>query len=297
MKKIQTILGLCLLTIGILVACKKKNTDQILSPDQLGVGSYIKIDSTVSNEFNYSAITTSTVSWMVHSIGEPINKITAYVSTNGSTNKATWKKIKDITPGGDGKSVITISGQELATALGIPPTSLSPGNQYTIYTELTTTSGKTYSIINTNSELESAAAYNMAFRLPGTITCPFNPADLGPLPANFQVVKDAWEDFDPGDILQVTAATSNSITLVAYPAPAYGTNRQPEVITVNPANGRASIAPPQYIGNYGAVQTKISTSTSKNSYVFTCTGDIILYQDILYGSTTYRSQLLRLKKI
>lgn len=276
----------------VFFACKKE-TDQVLSPDQLAKGTYIRLDSTISNEFNFAQIATSSVAWNVSGKGDELEKIVSYASTNNTTTRSTWRKIKE-TPVAENKAQIRITGSELATALGLAPTALSPGNQYTIYNEVVTKSGKTFSIINTNAELESAAAYNMALRTAATITCPFNPTGFV---GNFQVIADAWEDYNPGDVLQVTAATANSITLVAYPAPAYGTNRQPITININPANGRASIAS-QYMGDYsGGIRSSISSSTARASYVFSCTGDIILYNNIVYGPTTYGSQLLRLKKI
>jgi len=283
------------LMVAGLWACKKE-TDQILSPDQLITGSYIRIDSTISNEFNFSSIATSSVAWDVRGVGEAISKITVYASATNSSDSSTWRRIKDIQVS-DNKARVSVTGQELATALNVAPTALSPGNQYTLFTEVTTTSGRRYSLVNTNSELESAAAYNMAFRLPGTVTCPFDPTGFA---GNFRVVTDDWADFSAGDILQVTGATANSVTLLAFPSPAYGTNRQPITISVNPANGRATINPSQYIGDYtfaGVVPSRISTATNRNSYVFSCTGDIILYHVISYGGSNQPVYLLRLKKV
>lgn len=276
-----------------IVSCKKKS-DLIQNPDQLTIGSYIRLDSTISNEFNFAAIGTSTVSWMVTGIGESIDKIISYVSTTNRPDKATWKKIKEFPVTGN-KATITVSGGELAAALGIAPTALSPGNQYIIYNELITKSGKTYSVVNTNSDLQTASDYKTALSLRGTITCPFDPTGFA---GNFEVISDdGWQDFAAGEVLQVTQATATSITLIEYPSPSYGSNRQPVVITINPANGRATIDPPQYVGNYGSVVAKVSTSKTIPSYVFSCTGDIILYQNVLYGSGTYANLLLRLKKL
>lgn len=291
MRIFKTTLLLMAFVMGI-VSCKKKS-DLIQSPGQLTIGSYIKLDSTISNEFNFAAISSSTVSWMVTGVGENIDKIISYVSTSNRPNKATWKKIKEF-PVTANKATITISGSELAAALGIAPTALSPGNQYNIYNELITKSGKTYSVVNSNSDLQTAAAYKTALTLAGTITCPFSPTGFA---GDFEVVSDGWDDFGAGEVLQVTQATATSITLIEYPSPSYGTNRQPVVITINPSNGRATINPSQYVGNYGSVATKVSTSTTTPSYVFSCTGDIILYQNVLYGSTTYANLLLRLKKL
>ena len=292
MKIFKTAILLIVLIMGI-ASCKKKS-DLIQKPSELIIGAYIRLDSTISNEFNFAAISTSTVSWMVTGIGEPIDKIISYVSTTNRPDKTTWKKIKEF-PVSNNKATITISGSELATALGIAPTALKPGNQYTIFNEMVTKSGKLYSAINTNADLQNSSDYKNAINLKGTITCPFVAAGFA---GDFAVVSDDnWGDFSPGDILQVTQATDTSVTLLEYPSPAYGTNRQPVIIKINPANGRATINPLQYVGNYGSTSTKVSTSKTIPSYIFSCTGDVILYQDVLYGSTTYGNQLLQLKKL
>lgn len=277
----------------VLFACKKE-TDQILSPDQLAIGSYIYIDKANSTEFNFSSINTSAVSWDAHIVGEAGDKVISYVSSsNNSANKSTWKKIKE-TPVTDGKVTISVTGGQLAAALGIAPTALVPGSQYTIYNEIVTKSGKTYNYNNTNAEVEAAAAYSMGMRTFATITCPFDPTGFA---GDFLVVYDNdWQDFAQGDVLQVTSATANSIKLLQYPSPAYGGDRQEITININPANGRATIAQ-QYAGIYSPnVRAEIRSSSGKTSYVFSCTGDIILYQDVIYGGTTYSQLLLKLKK-
>lgn len=276
-------------------ACKKE-TDQILSADQLGTGSYLYIDKTNANEFNYASIGTSAVSWDGHIVGEAADKVVSYVSSSSnSANKTTWKKIKETQVGGDGKVTISVTGTELATALGIQPTSLSPGNQYVIYNEVVTKTGKVYNYNNTNSDFEAAAAYSMGMRLFSTITCPFDPTGFA---GDFEVVSDSWADFNPGEVVKVTAATANSITLEAYPAPGVGSNRVPITVTINPANGRATMARQTY-GDYGGTQIAAATSTARTSYIFSCTGDVILYLSHTgpSGSPDYGTYLLRLKKI
>jgi len=273
-------------------ACKKK-TDQILSPSQLAIGDYITVDKANNTEFNYANISTSAVSWNVRTVGENSAKIISFASTNNTTNKATWKKIKETTLT-DNKATISVTGGELASALGIQATSLKPGNTYIIFNQVVTASGKTYDIVNTNAEFESAAAFNMGFRLNAIITCPFNPVGFA---GDFAVVSDdQWQDFSAGDVLQVTAATDSTITLLEYPSPAYGTNRQPIIVKINKTNGRATIEK-QYVGDYGSTKASVQTTAGVTSYVFSCSGDIILYQDIFYGSSVYGKLLLRLKKI
>lgn len=293
MRKIK-INVLVFLAVAGLFACKKQ-TDQVLSADQLATGSYLSIDKANNTEFNFAQISTSAVSWDAHIVGEAADKVISYVSNNkNSADKNTWKKIKETTVGSDGKVTISVTGGQVASALGISATSLSPGSQYVVYNEIVTRGGKVYNYNNTNSEFESSAAFKMGMRLFSTITCPFDPTNFT---GDFVVVSDNdWQDFNAGEVLKVTAATANSITLEEYPAPAYGTDRHAVIIKINPANGRATIDK-QYVGLYGSVQAQVQSNSTKASYVFSCTGDIILYQDVIYGTTTYGQMLLKLKKI
>jgi hypothetical protein len=293
MRKLQISL-FTFLTAMVFFACKKE-TDQILAFDQLGIGSYLMIDKANSTEFNFAQINTSAVSWDTHVVGEAGERVISYVSSSSnSANKTTWKKIKETPVGADGNVTISVTGAQLATALGIAPTALAPGTQYVIYNELVTKSGKIYNYNNTNAEVESAAAYKMGLRMFSTITCPFDPTNFA---GDFTVVYDNdWQDFDVGEILRVTEATANTIKLLQYPSPAYGFDRKEVTVNINPANGRATIAL-QAAGTYAPnIPAQVRTSASRTSYVFSCTGDIILYQDVIYGSATYSTMLLRLKK-
>lgn len=297
MRKIQISI-FTFFTVLAFFACKKE-TDQVLSPDQLATGSYLSIDKANNTEFNFAQISTSAVSWDTHIVGEAAEKVVSYVSNNkNSADRSTWKKIKETTVT-DGKATISITGGQLATALGVSPTDLSPGAQYVIYNEVVTKSGKVYNYENTNSEFESSAAFNMGMRMFSTITCPFDPTGFA---GDFVVVSDNdWQDFAAGEVLKVTGATANSITLLEYPAPAYGTNRKEVTVKINPTNGRATIdeqSVGDYFGTGGTlVPAKVKSTAAKVSYVFSCTGDIILYQDVIYGGATYGQNLLRLKKM
>ncbi len=292
MRKLQISL-FTFLTAVAFFACKKE-TDQILSFDQLGIGSYIFVDKANSTEFNFAQIGTSSVSWDGHIVGEAADRVISYVSSsNNSANKTTWKKIKE-TPIADGKVTISVTGGQVATALGVAPTSLAPGSQYVIYNEVVTKSGKVYNYNNTNAEVEAAAAYSMGLRLFSTITCPFEPAGFA---GDFEVISDGWADYAAGDIVKITSATATSVVLDAYPSPSYNpVSRNPITVTINPANGRATVARQTY-GSYPP-EIAAATTAARASYIFSCTGDVILY--LIHtgpsGSPDYGTYLLRLKK-
>ncbi|HTB52989.1 MAG TPA: hypothetical protein VK718_09475 [Ferruginibacter sp.] len=110
---------------------------------------------------------------------------------------------------------------------------------------------------------------------------------------SYTFVEDDWADFAPGDAVpSVTAGpAANQITIVAYPNPAYGTNRQPMIVTIdtlNPGAGNASVAN-QVIGDYGGAPPNNTVQTdggaaAGNSFVDFCTGEVHLSLDFNLGS-------------
>lgn len=297
MKQYKLIILAVLLSFCFM-SCKKTTTDQVMSSDQLGIGSYLWLDSAGSLNLNYAAISTSVSNIYVHGVGEPISKIISYVSnSNNSINKSTWKKIKETTPT-DNKATISVSGTELAAALGVTPSALSPGVQYTIFNEVVTTSGKVYNINNTNSEFESAPDYHVAFRFTISIVCPFV---SGTMTGTYKVIADPnWQDWSPGDLVQVTEGPgANQVNISkVYPNPAYGSvGPTPLVVDVDPATGAASIktgSATNYWGNYGSYVTYAGSGSS--GFVFSCTGRISLKIHIIatvYGDQGYSTLILQ----
>ncbi|MEO5782659.1 MAG: hypothetical protein ABIQ07_05270 [Ginsengibacter sp.] len=284
MRKYQSVILFFLLAIGV-VACKKSDSN-FVAPETLQIGAYIRLDSTINTKLS----PTVPVSIMVSGVGEPLTKIISYVSTDGTADKTKWKKIVE-TAVANNKATITFTNSQLATALGVPPSTIAPGSSYTIYNELYTTSGKTYSIINTSSSFEPEAAYNMALRFSISVVCAFDPVGF---PGNFQILEDGWADFSVGDIVQVTAATANSITMLVYPAPSAGSNRKPIVVDVDPATGAATVKAQVY-GDYSGEKITAKTSGSSN-FVFSCVGTITLTLNHT-GNSNYGNYKLRLKKI
>lgn len=280
-----------LLVLGM-VACKKPATNNFVPIESLAVGSYLRLESTGNTKLSYSTLTTDKISITASGVGEPIDKVISYVSTNGSLNKTTWKKITETTAV-DNKVTISFTGAQLAAALNMAPSAFSPGTSYTIYNEIITKSGKVYSMINTASSFEAEAAYAMAMRFKISIVCPFVAAGF---PGDFEVVLDEWADFNVGDIVKVTSATATSIAMEVYPAPAYGSDRQPIIVTIDPTNGAATVAR-QYYGKYGSTKVSAETFGSSN-FVFACTGTITLV--LKHTSTTsggsYGTYALILKK-
>jgi len=280
------------LLAGFLVLASCKKGDIVQDPSSLGQGSYVKLVSQGNNLISSTDPAGSTVTQTVVQYGAEQEKVTIYVSVGvASRDKSTWKKIKDVTIGDNGEYTLNVTGSEIATA--IAPASLTPGQVYTLYNEVTTKDGRIFNIINTYPEFAGLPTYAMALSWSAIVVCPFDPTGFA---GQFEVLQDGWGDFSRGEIVEVTAADATGIDLVAYPSPAYGTNRKAVRVAVNPQTGAATVTNQVY-GDYGSVTNLTLNTVGTDNYVFSCAGTITLRMSHTSGSTNYGTYNLRLKKI
>lgn len=275
--------------VALIATACKKDTDLILSSDQLGTGSYLKLDSTINTNINFADINNTSVSINVSGYGEEVDSVIVFASTDNSTNRANWRRIKGFKMA-DNKTTLVVKATELAAALGIAPTALEPGKQYTLFNEAVTKTGRRFSVQNTNSEFESAVNYKMSFRWRATVICPFVPAAAVGV---YTITQDPW-DGAVGETAVVTA-TANSITITyLYPYATPDPGFAPVTVTVNPANGSATLAKQTY-GGYGpGFQNFTGQGTG---FVFSCTGTITLnVNHVSAGGTSFGTFPITLKK-
>lgn len=271
-----------------LVSCKKKS-DLVLSSDQLGIGSYLKLDSTINRNINFADLNNTSVAINVSGYGEPVDSVIIYVSPTNSIDKTTWRRIKGYKTV-DNKAQLVVRATELAAALGIPPSSLVPGKQYTLFNEVVTAGGKRYSVVNTVSDFESAVDYKMAMRWIATVICPFVPSQTA---GTYIITVDRW-DGAVGEQAVVTT-TSNTVTITyLYPYASPDPGFRPVTINVDPATGVATM-PKQTYGGYGPGFQNFTGQGS--GYVFSCTGTITLnVTHVSAGGTSYGTYPITLVK-
>ncbi|MFM7717376.1 MAG: hypothetical protein ACKO7A_33125, partial [Microcystis sp.] len=223
-------------------------------------------------------------------------------ASEGSPNfdKSNWKFLKEYEYNG-GEQQLVVKATELAAGLGIQPQELKTGFQYTFYNELLLKDGRIFNPANTSAGFQGISNYNMAFTWNAIVVCPFSPTGFA---GDFEVLQDDWADYSPGDIVQVTAATANSITIAAYPNPAYpgaiGPNGAPPpgltIVKIDPATGAATVASQSY-GGYIGFDTDIKVSTvGSNNWVFSCTGTISIKLKH-NGAADWGDAVLRLQKL
>jgi hypothetical protein len=253
----------------LFTACKKVAVQGDFT-DQ-GVGSYVTKVALGSPIMNYSSIASAKVEATVREYGSPVDKIKIFVSAgNATTDNTLWKAVKEVPYSGDTKLVVTAN--EIATALGIPVTGLSPGNSYTLYNQVISKDGQVHDITNMNSTMYGSPNYNPLMTWSAIVVCPYT----GGMAGTFKVIQDDWVDWSPGSLVQVTMGPgANQINLSqVWPNPIYGTAKDPFLVDVDPATGAATIKSGVTIGDYGSYT--FVTGSGSTGYVFSCTGDITL---------------------
>lgn len=293
MKKIKY-LFIAMAAFIVFQSCKKKEA-VLGSFESLGVGSYLTLQKSNKVILDYSKIASESVSITVKEYGSAVDKIVVYVTAGGvSLNKSNWKKVKEFTYTSGSELELKVTAAEIATALGVPTSSLNPGNSYTLYNQVVTKEGLVYDAVNTVGALASNPNYKASTTWSANVVCPFVATGF---PGNFVVRQDDWEDWGPGDVVTVQSATANSIALRAYPNPAYGTRSGDITVNIDATNGIATVANQTY-GAYGATVVATTTVGSSN-FVFACTGTIDLrLNHHVPGSTasSYGTYWIRLTK-
>jgi hypothetical protein len=278
-----------------LQSCKKSYTNGYPGGKGLILGSYIYYDSIINENLDFSS-PTATVSMTVSSKGDPVATVKIFVATgSNSADSSGWVLIKSV-PYSD-KVLLSVSTDELNTALGSVGSSVQAGTVYVLQNVVVTTDGRTFSATNTPSNYLSLAGYKMALTWGATAVCAFVQADAV---GTYNVVSDPyWGDFAPGDAVTVAAGSNpNELLLYAYPNPAaHGINRVPIVIEVDPVSDIATVAK-QVVGaysNWPYGNLSVRGDASPN-FVFSCTGSIQLTFEFTVDAGTFGDGTLTLQK-
>jgi hypothetical protein len=288
MKKIFSIITVAL--IPVFFGCKKGDINGAF--ESQSTGSYVTKVAVGNKIINYANINNAKVDATVKEYGHPVEKIKIFVSAGtATTNTSAWKAIKEVPYSGDNVK-LEVTAAEIATALGVPITDLTPGTTYTLYNQVHSKDGGIWDISNMNSTFYGGPNYNMLMTWDATVVCPFT----GNMAGDYKVIVDEWLDWAVNDIVQVLDGPgANQVNLSkVWPNPAYGTLINPLLVNVDPATGVATIPSGIQFANYGSIA---ATGANSSGYVFSCTGDIKLRVRISYGGSDFGFFNLTLKKI
>ena len=281
----------CLLSLIFVVSCKKSGEQNSLADvKNLGVGSYITLTKANNLNFNFNT-PSSTVSITVAPYGGDVDMVVVYVVAGANSNPASWKKIKTIPFTGPG-TVLSATSQEVATALGVSVSSLTPGTFYTFYNQVITKDGRKFDISNSVGALEGNSNYNAVLRWQAFVTCPFS----GPVGGNYKVIQDDWVDWNPGDIVTVLDGPGPNQINLSLVWPNGGTIVNPLLVNIDPATGTAKV-PLVTFGAYPTLTTAQGAGAGDVAgYVFSCTGFITLNLTLVYGGSNQGVNKLILQK-
>jgi hypothetical protein len=139
-----------------ILACSKKDISGDSS--NLVLGSYITLDSVISNTISISNPASAASIMIGKYVGTPVSSVNIFVATASNAEDTTgWKYIK--AQAYSNGAVLSVSTAELAKALGASPVS---GKKYTLQNQVVTTDGRKFSTYNTPDTYNSFPAYNMA---------------------------------------------------------------------------------------------------------------------------------------
>lgn len=287
MKKIS----IYILLVTALIACKKAYF--INDFDNFSIGSYLRLDQTDKTTIDYNKISTESVAITVTPIGSEIEKVNVYAVLGGDNlDESKWKLVKTF-PATGAALTLSVTAQELATAFGITPAGLSPGNTYTFYNQNITRDGRTFDVSNTDDDLEGQPGYQSAFRWQAIVFCAFDPASTDNI--DYEVVTDGWGDFGVGDIVTVSnGPEANQITLGGVYLTSV--NHKDVVVNISPDNGAATVARQAY-GTYAGDGNRVFHAEG-TGFIFSCAGIINLNLKHTDGTGgNYGTFNLRLKKL
>jgi len=281
MKKIIYSIVFCSLLFAV-SSCKK--TDGPINPlssiNNFKVGSYLILDKTINENFNYSTIASSTVGVTVHQFsgGEKIDHIEVWGSTSSDYDTTKWKKVKTVPYTGDAVN-LTVNGAELATALGVASSSFKPGSNFTFFNRIFTKSGARYDVNNTGtndgSGLNGGPNYKASFVFTGLIICPYTSSMAG----TFKVITDDWQDNVPGDLVTITDGPTANTLDISGAWPGNSVSIVPLVnhliIKIDPTTGVVSVDKTIFEDDT-VFGLGLATCYGGSGYAFACTGRLQL---------------------
>jgi hypothetical protein len=144
-------------------------------------------------------------------------------------------------------TTVSFTGTQLETLFGEP---IVAGDNFDIGVDLTTAEGlkfEAFPITGLPYASGTAAQPGASTSVQYVAVCEFNKANFN---GTYTVVQDDWADFAAGDPIEVKPGTGeNEISVLAFPSPAFGSNRKPMILIVDPVTYGVTINE-QVIGDY-----------------------------------------------
>jgi hypothetical protein len=289
MKKTYSLFSFLFLLMAL--ACNK-STDLY---EEVGKGAYLNLVPKGSGTGKNLDATnaSSAVTLKVASYGEPVASVNVYVSSANTTDTTKWKLIKNVPF--NGETDLSVTNSQIATALGLTPGNLAPGTTFHLWNQAILTDGRRFGSYNTSGpDLESQLEFNVAFHWTATVVCPYDPATAA---GTYRVITDEWEDWLPGDEVEITLGPGANQLDVSQVIPGASTSTvaTPLIVTVNPATGALTIPANVQYGMYGG-SIPLVTGAGQTGFLFSCTGRLSIRYHIIatgYGDQGFYNIVLQ----
>jgi len=290
MKKI-IIYSLCLFSVAALfTACKKDENGRMPELTRFPLPLVVKVagsDQVISAQDPNSFSGKYSVGLYFPADGPPKKFDVVVIKNNDKTNVKVLKTDVTTYP-----TELTVTGPQLATLFGAP---VVLGDKFDIGVDVTTLNGAKFEAfpVTGNPYASGVAAQ------PGASTfvryeavCQYVPAAYqGP----YEVVVDEWQDYLPGDIIQLTMVDATHFSFKYLAA-----DPKPIVVTVNPVTNAVTVTKQVYGSGYppgwpyGAISAESVPSTE--NFVAPCAGTFSVILKHTTAAANFGEQKLVLKK-
>ena len=219
--------------------------------------------------------------------GDNPQKVDVVIIKNG--NKGNVKTIKtDITTF---PATVEVTGTQLISLFG---GTIVLGDLFQIGVDITSTSGKKFEAFPATGNAYASGIVAQPGASPTIAYLAACTFDKNAFNGNYKVVQDDWADFKVGDPIAVApGAGANQISITAFPSPAFGTNRKPMIVDVDPATFAVTV-PEQVIGDYSGAPP--GATVRGEGTLNPCGDEITLTVTIKIGVTDYTGQVFKIKK-
>jgi hypothetical protein len=208
-----------------------------------------------------------------------------------NNNPANVKVVKaDIT---SFPTTVEITGQQLITLFG----PIGGGDQFDIGADVTLASGqKILAFPATGTAYSSGLVQVVGSVKPNSVLtlqyltpCAFNADNYN---GNFEILQDEWDDYDPGDVIQVTKV---SATQFSFKYAVDAGSAQPIIVTVDPSNNNASVTKQLY-GTYGGTPVHVQSVAGSSVNPCDASATLKLKHTSPSGATDYGTYTIRFRK-
>jgi len=191
-----------------------------------------------------------------------------------------------IGPNGLPRGEVSVTLAEVLSALGLQSGDYDSTDFFTLRMELVLNDGRTFSSASAGQTVSGGSFFKSSFSYSAQFFCAL--ADASIFDGNYEVVTDAWADYNPGEIVPVQFVSGYTFRILSTNNPFIsnpGTSYME--VTIDPSDGSVTVASNEDF-NYGPLIPVLGVGS-----VGTCTGDINLVLNFVGFATNQGFTLVK----